>query len=166
MVPGVPNDRTFRVLFVCWGNICRSPAGENVFRHLMAESTLSHRIECDSAGTIDAHAGKSPDTRMRDTPERRGITVRGAARQITREDFGDFDLILTMDDFNRQEVLSVAPDASARAKVKPFTDFCENHEASEVPDPYYGGSSGFELVADLIEDGCQRVLAHIEAQLS
>ena len=166
MVPAVPNDRTFRVLFVCWGNICRSPAGENVFRHLMAESTLSHRIECDSAGTIDAHAGKSPDTRMRETLEQRNIPVEGAARQITREDFGDFDLILTMDDFNRQEVLSVTPDASARAKVKPFTGFCENHEASEVPDPYYGGSSGFELVADLIEDGCQGLLAHIEAQLS
>ncbi|MEE3178459.1 MAG: low molecular weight phosphotyrosine protein phosphatase, partial [Verrucomicrobiota bacterium] len=93
----MPNDRTFRLLFVCWGNICRSPAGENVFRHLMAGSTLAHRIECDSAGTIDAHAGKPPDTRMRDTLERRGITVRGAARQITREDFGNFDLILTMD---------------------------------------------------------------------
>jgi len=103
---------------------------------------------------------------MRETLEQRNIPVSGVARQITGEDFGNFDLILTMDDFNRQEVLSVAPDASARAKVKPFTEFCENHEASEVPDPYYGGASGFELVADLIEDGCQGVLAHIEAQLS
>lgn len=166
IVPRVPNERTYRILFVCWGNICRSPAGENVFRHLLSESALANRIECDSAGTIDAHAGKPPDNRMRETLEQRNIPVEGAARQITREDFGDFDLILTMDDFNRQEVLSVAPDASARAKVKPFTEFCENHEASEVPDPYYGGSSGFELVADLIEDGCQGVLAHIEAQLS
>ena len=132
----------------------------------MAGSTLAHRIECDSAGTIDSHVGKPPDTRMRDTLERRGITVRGAARQITREDFGDFDLILTMDDFNRQEVLSVAPDEAGRAKVLPFTDFCEQHEADEVPDPYYGGPSGFELVADLIEDGCQGVLDHIETRLA
>lgn len=132
----------------------------------MAGSTLAHRIECDSAGTIDAHAGKPPDTRMRDTLERRGITVRGAARQITREDFGNFDLILTMDDFNRQEVLSVAPHEAERAKVLPFTDFCEQHEADEVPDPYYGGPSGFELVADLIEDGCQGVLDHIETRLA
>ena len=162
----VPTKRPFRVLFVCWGNICRSPAGQNVFQHLLDENSMSDLISCDSAGTIDAHAGKSPDERMRDTLERRGIPVSGAARKISAGDFRDFDLILTMDDFNRQEVLAVAPDAEARAKVHPFTDFCENHEADEVPDPYYGGSSGFELVADLIEDGCQGLLAHIQRQIS
>ena len=158
--------RGFSVLFVCWGNICRSPAGENVFRHLLEESTMQGRITCDSAGTINAHAGKSPDSRMRDTLERRGIPVGGAARKISPGDFRDFDLILTMDDFTRQEVLAAAPDAEARTKVYPFTDFCENHEAEEVPDPYYGGPSGFELVADLIEDGCQGLLAHIEKELA
>lgn len=90
----------------------------------------------------------------------------GAARKISTKDFKDFDLILTMDDFNRQEVLAAAPDAESRAKVHPFTGFCEDHEANEVPDPYYGGPSGFELVADLIEDGCQGLLAYIEKQLS
>ena len=80
---------------------------------------MSDHINCDSAGTIDAHAGKSPDGRMRDTLERRGVSVSGAARKISAEDFRDFDLILTMDDFNRQEVLAVAPDAEARAKVHP-----------------------------------------------
>ena len=162
----MPNPHKFSVLFVCWGNICRSPAGENVFRHLLEESKMKNQITCDSAGTIDAHTGKAPDERMRATLEQRKIPVCGAARKISIEDFKDFDLILTMDDFNRQEVLAAAPDAEARAKVHPFTGFCKDHEADEVPDPYYGGPSGFELVADLIEDGCQGLLAHIEKQLS
>ncbi len=157
---------SFSVLFVCWGNICRSPAGENVFQHLLQDHHMVNRITCDSAGTIDAHTGKAPDKRMRDTLEKRGISASGSARKISIDDFRKFDLILTMDDFNRKEVLSIAPDVEARAKVQPFTSFCENHEASEVPDPYYGGSSGFTLVADLIEDGCQGVLDHIEKQLS
>lgn len=157
-------QESFRVLFVCWGNICRSPAGENVFRHLLAESEHAGRIECDSAGTIDAHAGKAPDTRMRQTLEQRGIKVQGTARQIRGKDFDTFDLILTMDDFNRQEVLAMTRSAQDRAKVRPFTEFCQEHEESEVPDPYYGGDSGFEFVADLIEDGCSGLLEHIEAQ--
>jgi protein-tyrosine phosphatase len=163
----VSNDaKTFRVLFVCWGNICRSPAGENTFRHLLAESPWSELIECDSAGTINAHAGKRPDRRMQKTLERRGIDVGGAARQIQVEDFDKFDLILTMDHFNRDEVLAMARSDADRRKVRPFTVFCETHEETEVPDPYYGGESGFELVADLIADGCQGLLEHIEAQLS
>lgn len=156
----------YRVLFVCWGNICRSPAGENVFRHLMAESALAARIDCDSAGTIDAHAGNPPDKRMTQTLERRGIRVQGAARKIRVEDFDSFNLILTMDDFNRQEVLAMTRNDADRSKVSSFTEFCSEHDATEVPDPYYGGESGFELVADLIEDGCQGVLEHIEAQLA
>jgi protein-tyrosine phosphatase len=154
----------FRVLFVCWGNICRSPAGENTFRRLLAQSDLGSRIACDSAGTIGAHAGKPPDHRMRQTLERRCIPVRGAARRITRSDFSEFDLILTMDDFNRQEVLALATSVEETAKVRPFTDFCRTHDETEVPDPYYGGDAGFEFVADLIEDGCQGLLDHIAAQ--
>lgn len=156
---------TFRVLFVCWGNICRSPAGENVFRHVLSESPRAAQIDCDSAGTIDAHTGNAPDRRMQKTLEQRGIPVTGAARQITVEDFDRFDLIVTMDDFNRQEVLAVARNPEDRAKVRPFCEFCSEHEEQEVPDPYYGGDSGFELVADLIEDGCQGLREHIESQL-
>jgi len=159
-----PNRRPFRVLFVCWGNICRSPAGENVFRQLLTKNGHTHSIECDSAGTIDAHAGKSPDRRMRQTLEQRHIPVQGAARQITVGDFEKFDLILTMDDSNRQEVLAIAPSAEGRAKVRPFTSFCQAHDEREVPDPYYGGDGGFEFVADLIEDGCRGLLEHIAAE--
>ena len=101
---------------------------------------------------------------MCQTLEQRGIKVQGTARQIREKDFDTFDLILTMDDFNRQEVLSMTRSARDRAKVRPFTEFCQEHEESEVPDPYYGGDSGFEFVADLIEDGCSGLLEHIEAQ--
>ncbi|NIP98559.1 MAG: low molecular weight phosphotyrosine protein phosphatase, partial [Akkermansiaceae bacterium] len=153
----------FRVLFVCWGNICRSPAGENLFRNLLGENGQAERIECDSAGTIDAHTGKGPDRRMRRTLENRGIPVQGAARQIIPEDFARFDLILTMDDFNRQEVLAMARTEADRRKVRPFTDFCQSHPDRDVPDPYYGGEAGFEFVADLIEDGCRGLLEHISA---
>lgn len=155
-----------RVLFVCWGNICRSPAAENVFRKLLSESALADRVACDSAGTITAHAGKSPDRRMRATLEGRGFPVQGAARGITRDDFAHFDLILTMDDFNRREVLALARSPAEKIKVRPFTSFCRRHAESEVPDPYYGGEAGFELVADLIEDGCEGLLAHLADQLA
>jgi len=158
------NPRPYRVLFVCWGNICRSPAGENVFRHLLAENGHRSHIECDSAGTIDAHTGKGPDRRMRQTLENRGIPVAGSARQMTTRDFDAFDLILTMDDFNRQEVLAMSRTAEDRHKVRPFTEFCRSHQQSEVPDPYYGGESGFEIVADLIEDGCRGLLEHLAAK--
>ena len=136
-----------------------------MFRHLLSLNESNAGIRCDSAGTIDTHAGNPPDQRMRETLERRGIRVAGAARKIVAGDFERFDLILTMDDFNRREVLALAPNPSARAKVRPFTDFCRHHEHDEVPDPYYGGASGFELVADLIEDGCHGVLDHIETLL-
>jgi protein-tyrosine phosphatase len=163
----MPSDRPhIRVLFVCWGNICRSPAAENVFRQVLAASAHAGRIGCDSAGTIDAHTGKPPDPRMRRTLERRGIPVRGKARCIDPGDFARFDLILTMDDFNRREVLALARTASERARVRPFVSFCRRHDHPEVPDPYYGGDDGFETVVDLIEDGCAGLLDHLAAQLA
>lgn len=153
--------RRIQVLFVCWGNICRSPAAENIFRKVVAERGCEDRVSCDSAGTIDAHAGKSPDRRMRETLEQRGIPVAGHARRITPEDFARFDLVLTMDDFNRQEVLAMTSTREERERVRPFTDFCRSHDAREVPDPYYGGQAGFELVADLLQDGCDGLLDHL-----
>jgi protein-tyrosine phosphatase len=123
------------------------------------------RIECDSAGTIDYHTGKKPDSRMRQTLVRRGIPVEGRARQFQREDFERFDLILTMDEDNRAGVLSLAVDDEERNRVRAFVEFCEEHDAPEVPDPYYGGDAGFEFVADLIEDGSQGLLKHIVAQI-
>lgn len=102
---------------------------------------------------------------MRKTLAKRGVSNDGAARKITRDDFARFDLILTMDDFNRQEVLAVTRSEAERAKVRPFCEFCTEHDETEVPDPYYGGDSGFEIVADLIEDGSRGLLSHIIEQL-
>lgn len=146
------------VLFVCLGNICRSPAGENVFRHMVKEAGLNDRIHCDSAGTIGYHTGNDPDARMSRTIRNRGYEVTGFSRQISLRDFKDFDLILTMDEVNYTNVIGLTKNDEQRARVKRFTDFCTEHEEKEVPDPYYGGDQGFELVADMIEDGSRGVL--------
>ncbi|MGC6566318.1 MAG: low molecular weight protein-tyrosine-phosphatase [Akkermansiaceae bacterium] len=150
-----------KVLFVCMGNICRSPAGENIFRHFLKNEQLSGPIQCDSAGTIGFHIGKKPDSRMSRTLKKRGYQVTGAARQFDVRDFHDFDLILTMDNENYANVLKLAKTDGDREKVRKFTEFCSRHNHNEVPDPYYGGDEGFELVADLIEDGSEGLLAHI-----
>ena len=156
----------FKVLFVCMGNICRSPAGENIFRKLVVESGRDGRVTCDSAGTINYHAGKGPDPRMRATLEGRGIPVTGRARQFTPRDFAAFDLIVTMDDANLANVLALAADDADRTKVRRLVEFCEEHEEREVPDPYYGGDTGFELVADLLDDGCRGLLGHVASRIT
>ena len=145
----------FRILFVCLGNICRSPSGENVLRHIVEREGLSEQFEIDSAGTIDFHQGNPPDSRMRAAASKRGIEMEGHARQVTPEDFSKFDLILAMDRSNYQDLVAVSeqcPDINA--KLEMFCDYCERHEETEVPDPYYGGESGFFKVLDLLEDGC------------
>ena len=147
------------------GNICRSPAGDNIFRHVVKEAGLSDRIQCDSAGTIGFHTGKKPDSRMSETLRRRGYKVTGYARQFGFHDFEAFDLILTMDDENHHNVLKLAKTDVDRARVRKFTDFCRNHEHTEDPDPYYGGEAGFQLVADLIEDGAVGLLDYVKGEL-
>ena len=154
-------EQPCRVLFVCLGNICRSPAGENIFRHQVTESGLSDCIACDSAGTAGYHIGKSPDARMTKAMRHRGYQVTGGARQFTPDDFNRFDLILTMDDDNYRDIISQARSNDQRKRVRCFTDFCTEHEETEVPDPYYGGDEGFEFVADLIEDGSAGIIAHL-----
>ena len=143
------------------GNICRSPAGENVFRHLVKEAGLANQIQCDSAGTIGLHTGKAPDARMSKTIRRRGYEVTGRSRQFSLRDFERFDLILTMDDENYDNIIKLAKTDDDRSRVRKFTEFCSDHDYDEVPDPYYGGDAGFELVADLIEDGSAGLLAHV-----
>lgn len=149
------------VLFVCMGNICRSPAGENVFRHFVQKAGLSDWIHCDSAGTIGYHTGNAPDARMSKTIRTRGYEVTGTARQFSLRDFEKFDLILTMDEENYANIIELAKTDTHRTKVQRFTHFCTEHEEKEVPDPYYGGNEGFELVADMIEDGSEGILSHL-----
>jgi len=150
------------VLFVCMGNICRSPAGENIFRAKVEEEGLSQSIKCDSAGTLGYHSGNAPDQRMSKTIRQRGYEVTGAARQFSLNDFEAFDLILTMDDDNYDNIIKLTKSEADHAKVRRFTDFCTDHEETEVPDPYYGGEAGFQLVADLIEDGAEGLLDYIK----
>lgn len=161
----------YRVLFICMGNICRSPAGENTFRHLVENAGLAAQITCDSAGTHDYHPGHPPDRRMSAALAARGIPTDGAARQFRRADFAAFNLILTMDEDNHRIILALAHFPEEKYRVQRFTDFCqsqaplENQAPLEIPDPYYGGADGFTLVADLMADGCARLLAQLQREL-
>ncbi len=154
------NSPITSILFVCWGNICRSPAAENVMRQLLVNAGRT-QIQCDSAGTLDAHAGNSPDPRMSAAGKRRGLPMTGRARGVRREDFEKFDLIIAMDYANRSDLQTIAPHSAAMEKVRLFCEFCRNHDDKEVPDPYYGGPQGFEHVLDLLEDGCNGLLESI-----
>lgn len=150
-----------RVLFVCMGNICRSPAAELVFRQLVAQAGFHDRIECDSAGTIGYHAGHPPDGRMAAELESRGYPVRGRARQIRAADLEHFDRILVADRENLAGVRALDPHGRHSAKIALLTDYCREHDADHIPDPYYGGRSGFGRVADLVEDACRGLLREI-----
>ncbi len=160
-------QKTVSVLFVCLGNICRSPAAENIFRHQVKQANLDKIIHIDSAGTHDYHPGKSPDSRMSKTLNNRNIPSTGAARQFNKSDYADFDLIITMDHENHAGVKSLASSTTDTEKVIMFTHFCEHpdHQIAEVPDPYYGENDGFELVANILEDGCQQLLDHVRKEL-
>ena len=152
---------TQKLLFVCLGNICRSPAAEGVFLHLLEARGLSSQFLVDSAGTGGWHVGNPADRRMRAAAERRGIHLPSRARQIELADFSNFDRILTMDEDNLRAVRSLAGELGARsdlALVEPMTSHCRRFRDKEVPDPYYGGEQGFEHVLDLLEDACSGLL--------
>ena len=143
-----------KILFVCLGNICRSPAADGIMRHIVRERGLGAEIAVDSAGTYAGHTGELPDARMRRAASRRGYDLTHRARQIREEDFGKFDLIVVMDDRNYEHVHRLAPSRADAARIfHPGWD--------HVPDPYYEGAEGFELVLDMLEDGCEGILAHL-----
>ncbi len=157
--------KPFRVLFICMGNICRSPAAEIVFRKLVADAGLADAIEIDSAGTIGYHAGKGPDPRMADTLRGRGYPISGRSRQVAAADLRDFDLILAADRENLADLQRLDPAGRQRDKIRLLVDYCVDQEADHVPDPYYGGQRGFEEVADLVEDACAGLLDHLRKRL-
>jgi low molecular weight protein-tyrosine phosphatase len=151
-----------RILFICMGNICRSPTAEGVMRALLREEGLEDAIEIDSAGTGGWHAGDPPDSRATAAAARRGITLDGAARQVTPGDFERFDLLLAMDRENLRHVLAMAPDAQAREKVRLLREFDPAARGDlDVPDPYYGGTDGFDDVLDLVEAACRGLLEEV-----
>jgi len=147
------------VLFVCMGNICRSPTAEGIFRKLVSDAGRGSEFQVDSAGTIGYHAGSMADRRMRSAAEERGYLLESRARRIEFADFDRFDLIVTMDDENFREVQEMNPDTGAL--VVRMCDYCEAHDETEVPDPYYGGEAGFHRVIDILEDACGNFLRQI-----
>jgi protein-tyrosine phosphatase len=155
-----------RVLFVCLGNICRSPTAEAVMARLVADAGLEDAIELDSAGTGAWHVGSAPDERAAAAAARRGIAMRGTARQVAAEDFERFDLLLAMDGENLRALRALAPHAEARAKVRLLREFdpaSAGAASLDVPDPYYGAGDGFDRVLDLVEAACAGLLAELRA---
>ncbi len=151
----------YKLLFVCLGNICRSPSAENIMNHLIEQAGLSESIVCDSAGTGGYHIGSPPDRRMAAAAQRRGIMLKGEARQFQTSDFENFDLILAMDQENYKDILSLDRAGKYRDKVRLMCDFATHHREREVPDPYYGGSEGFDRVIDLLLDTCDGLLQYV-----
>jgi protein-tyrosine phosphatase len=153
-----------RLLFVCMGNICRSPTAEAVMRHELGEAGLADAVQVDSAGTGDWHVGERPDSRSAAAARRRGIALGGAARQVRLEDFERFDLLLAMDRANLRDLHGLAPDDGARTKVRLLREFdpaSEDAADLDVPDPYYGGPTGFDDVLDQVQAACRGLLQEI-----
>lgn len=152
-----------RILFVCLGNICRSPAAEGVMQMLVERNGLTERVVLDSAGTYGGHSGERSDVRMRRAASARGIELTHRARQVREEDFERFDMIIAMDDNNYEALFRLAPDRAAQQKIYRFREFLRhNPNWSYVPDPYYEGHEGFELVLDLLEDGCSTLVEQLQ----
>lgn len=155
----------YKLLFVCLGNICRSPSAENIMNHLIEQAGLSEHILCDSAGTSSYHVGSPPDRRMSAAAATKlGIKLRGRARQFQKSDFQDFDLILAMDRENYENILTLDRTRQYQHKVRLMCEFCSRHTLKEVPDPYYGGEEGFNQVIDLLIDACEGLLTKVKSE--
>jgi protein-tyrosine phosphatase len=154
----------YKVLFVCWGSICRSPAAHCVFQKQLEEQDLTSKIFCDSAGTIGMHTGQPPDSRMREAAARRSISFFGQSRKYRESDFSDFDLILAMDQRNLADLEAAFPPGESRSKLQLFGHFIAPSNPPEVPDPYYGGGKGFDIVLDMVEEGCSNLVQFILEQ--
>ncbi len=155
-----------KLLFVCLGNICRSPTAEGTMRALVREAGLEGEIEIDSAGTGSWHVGSPPDERATAAASARGIVLEGAARRVRVEDFDDYDLMIAMDGANHRDLRALAGGEEQRAKVRLLREFdpaSRGADDLDVPDPYYGEGDGFERVLDMVEASCRGLLAQIEA---
>jgi protein-tyrosine phosphatase len=158
-------DYEYRVLFVCMGNICRSPTAEGVFRKLVDDAGLAGSIYIDSAGTHAYHVGEQPDRRAREAASRRGITMEGQrARRVADEDFEVFDLFVAMDRLNL-ETLRDRADDDAHGRLRLMLEFARTADIEDVPDPYYGGAAGFERVLDLVEEAAEGLLEHLREEV-
>ena len=152
-----------KVLFVCLGNICRSPAAEAVMSRMVKDQHLEDKIFCDSSGTSALHAGSAADPRTRKAASQRGYDVTSISRKFIAEDFDKFDYILAMDENNYKDILKF-PEA-VKDKVHRFVDFCRKHSLKGVPDPYLGNQQGFDFVMDILEDGCANLLKEVTGSM-
>ncbi|MGL4908548.1 MAG: low molecular weight protein-tyrosine-phosphatase [Bacteroidales bacterium] len=153
-----------KILFVCLGNICRSPMAEAIFAKMIHEQELSAQFKLDSAGLHGYHEGERADSRMRRHAQKRGYEIVHRSRPIVMEDFERFDLIIGMDEQNMRALQQLASSKGDFAKLSRMTDYCQHIDVKEVPDPYYGGDEGFERVIDILEDACEGLLEVLVAK--
>lgn len=153
-----------KVLFVCMGNICRSPTAEGVFRHMVAQADLAEHISIDSAGTHAYHVGNPPDDRAQNAASKRDFDLSDLrARRVNSDDFLEFDYVIAMDESNREDLLAICPEGYEN-RVHLFLDYAKS-EIREVPDPYYGQGRGFEIVLNLVEDASEGLLKHLRSNI-
>ena len=163
VISSLKNKDLKKILFVCLGNICRSPAAEGVMKAIVEANGDSSRFEIDSAGTGNYHIGDLPDRRMRVHAQHRGYNLIHRCRQVTPSDFEDFDLIVAMDESNRRNLCRIAPTVEAENKIVMMADFADlATRYDHIPDPYYEGAEGFELVLDLLESACANLYDNIK----
>ena len=158
------NNKKTKILFICLGNICRSPAAEEIMRQTIARAGAGDRIEVDSAGTYGGHRGDLPDYRMRYAASKRGYDLTHRSRLVREEDFENFDLLIVMDDMNYETVHRLAPSRALAAKIERMRDYLSADKFPDrtyIPDPYYEGAEGFELVLDMLEDACQNLFVKV-----
>ncbi len=156
-----------KILFVCLGNICRSPSAEAVFNAMIKKKGLVNELQCDSAGTEAYRAGEPADFRMKQFAQNRGYILTSISKPIEpKRDFDRFDYIIGMDQQNVRDLKSMATDENDRKKIYLMTDFCSGKKYHSVPDPYFGGASGFELVLDILEDACNELIGTIQKSKS
>ena len=158
-------NNKYKVLFVCLGNICRSPAAQGIFEHYVRENGLQDKLEADSAGTYGGHRGELPDRRMRTAALYRGFALTHISRPVKAVDLLDFDLVIAMDDQNYEDLMHIAPSVEATHKIRRMADFLTAHKMSYIPDPYYMGAEGFSHVLDLLEEACANLLNTIKKVL-
>jgi len=154
------------VLFVCIGNICRSPTAEGIFQSMVDKAGLSDKIKIDSAGSHGYHVGEPPHATTRSAAAKRGYNLQSRARQYTEDDFEKFDYIIGMDESNEHHLNALAPEGHT-TKIISFIDLCPSYKDrfNDVPDPYYGGPDGFDLVLDVVEEGCEHLLNMIKKEI-
>jgi len=163
MDANTPDSGRTSVLFVCLGNICRSPLAEGVFHRLVSEAGLSDRFEIDSAGTGAWHVGEGADARAAMVASQHGVQLDSRARQVTSDDLLHFDYVIAMDRENLRSLERMASETGSKAEIRLLRDYGSDESSDEVPDPYYGGSSGFETVYEIVHRSCQGLLQRLAA---